>query len=98
MCIRDSPTGVFVLRNEPSEIANSVLGRSDLQGPQRFVYVLNLTKPNGMFEARDFVIRDGDTIYVTEAPFVQWSKTLSALTGSLTSVNSLTSLTGVTGN
>ncbi len=88
------PTGVFVMRNEPVEIANSVLGRTDLQGTQRFVYVLNLTEPNGMFEARDFAIRDGDTVYVTEAPFVQWSKTLAALTGSLGTVNTLSGLAG----
>ncbi|SDW19304.1 polysaccharide export outer membrane protein [Litoreibacter albidus] len=88
------PTGVFVFRNEPAEIANSVLGRSDLQGAQRFAYVLDLTQPTGMFEARDFVIRDGDTVYVTEAPFVTWNKTISALTGSLSSVNALSSLGG----
>lgn len=88
------PTGVFVFRNEPAEIANSVLGRSDLQGTQRFAYVLDLTEPTGMFEARDFVIRDGDTVYVTEAPFVTWNKTISALTGSLSSVNALSSLGG----
>lgn len=88
------PTGVFVFRNEPAEIANSVLGRSDLQGAQRFAYVLDLTQPTGMFEARDFVIRDGDTVYVTEAPFVTWNKTISALTGSLTSVNAISSLGG----
>jgi polysaccharide export outer membrane protein len=86
------PTGVFVLRNEPEEIARSVLGRSDLTGAQRFVYVLDLTAPTGMFEARDFVIRDGDTVYVTEAPFAQWNKAVSALTGSLSSVGSIASL------
>lgn len=75
------PTGVFVFRNEPAEIANAVLGRNDLTGDQRFVYVLDLTQPTGMFEARDFLVRDGDTVYVTEAPFVQWNKTLSAITG-----------------
>ena len=75
------PTGVFVFRNEPEEIANAVLGRRDLRGDQRMVYVLDLTQPTGMFEARDFVVRDGDTVYVTEAPFVQWQKTLSAITG-----------------
>ncbi len=75
------PTGVFVFRNEPAEIANAVLGRNDLQGDQRMVYVLDLTQPTGMFEARDFIVRDGDTVYVTEAPFVQWQKTLSAITG-----------------
>ena len=77
------PTGVFVLRNEPAEIANQVLGRDDLQGAQRMVYVLDLTKPNGMFMARDFAVRDQDTLYVTEAPFAQWSKVIGALTGSL---------------
>jgi len=76
-------TGVFVFRNEPSEIANQVLGRNDLVGDQRMIYLLDLTAPNGMFKARDFVIRDGDTIYVTEAPLAQWNKTVSAVFGSL---------------
>jgi len=86
------PTGVFVFRNEPEEIAQQVLGRTDLIGAQRMVYVLDLTQPNGLFLARDFVVRDGDTVYVTEAPFVQWSKTLAAVTGSLTTAGSIQSL------
>lgn len=86
------PTGVFVFRNEPDAIANKVLGRSDLTGDQRMVYVLDLTQPMGMFHARDFVIRDGDTVYVTEAPFVQWSKTISAITGTATAADSLGSV------
>ncbi|MGJ8627487.1 MAG: polysaccharide biosynthesis/export family protein [Sulfitobacter sp.] len=88
------PTGVFIFRNEPQEIAEQVLGRNDLQGTQRMVYVLDLTKPNGMFMARDFVIRDGDTLYVTEAPFTQWSKVIAAITGTAGSATSLTSLAG----
>ena len=87
------PTGVFVFRNEPQEVAAQVLGRNDLQGAQRVVYVLNLTKPNGMFMARDFVIHDGDTLYVTEAPFTQWSKVISSITGSASSLNSVSNLT-----
>jgi polysaccharide export outer membrane protein len=86
------PTGVFVFRNEPAEVANAVLGRDDLQGDQRFVYVLDLTQPTGMFEARDFLVRDGDTVYVTEAPFVQWQKTLSAITGTAGAADSLASV------
>ncbi len=85
------PTGVFVFRNEPAEIANQVLGRNDLQGAQRMVYVLDLTQPNGMFRARDFAVRDEDTIYVTEAPFAQWSKVISALTGTFGAVGSISS-------
>jgi len=88
------PTGVFVFRNEPASIANKVLGRSDLQGDQRMVYVLDLTQPMGMFHARDFVVRDGDTVYVTEAPYVQWQKTLSALTGATSAADSLRSASG----
>ena len=90
------PTGVFIFRNEPAEIANAVLGRTDLIGDQRFVYVLDLTQPTGMFEARDFLVRDGDTVYVTEAPYVQWTKTLSAITGATGAADTLaTAATGL---
>lgn len=88
------PTGVFVFRNEPAEIANSVLGRKDLTGAQRMIYVLDLTQPTGMFEARDFLIRDGDTVYVTEAPYVQWQKTIGAITGTASAADSLASASG----
>jgi len=86
------PTGVFVFRNEPENIANQLMGRNDLNGTQRVVYVLDLTEPNGLFIARDFSIRDGDTIYVTEAPFSQFNKTISAALGSLSSVDSTTDI------
>ncbi|MFK7745976.1 MAG: polysaccharide biosynthesis/export family protein [Roseobacter sp.] len=76
-------TGVFVLRNESQEVSAEVLGRDDLIGAQRMIYLLDLTQPNGLFKARDFVIRDGDTLYVTEAPLAQWNKTVSAIFGSL---------------
>ncbi|WP_370453597.1 polysaccharide biosynthesis/export family protein [Paracoccus sp. JM45] len=85
------PTGVFVLRDEPESVASRVLGKP-VVGSQRFAYVLDLTRPNGLFLARDFVIRDGDTVYVTEAPYVQWQKGLSAITGSAATADSLTSI------
>lgn len=87
------PTGVFVLRNEPEPIARQVLGRDDITGAQRVIYVLDLTEPNGMFQARDFVIRDQDTLYVTVAPFAQWNQVISALTGTLGTAGSIASLT-----
>lgn len=89
------PTGVFVLRNEPAEIANQVLGRDDLVGAQRLVYVLNLTQPNGLFVARDFVIRDEDTLYVTEAPYAQWTKTISLLVSPLSPLASTATSLGL---
>lgn len=87
------PTGVFIYRNESASIAGQVLGRKDLQGEQRMVYVLNLTEPNGIFVARDFLIRDGDTLYVTEAPYAQWTKTISLISGGLTPVANVATLT-----
>lgn len=86
------PTGVFVFRNEPAEIANVVLGRADLIGPQRMIYVLDMTSPNGVFVARDFAIRDADTVYVTEAPYTQFSKVLSAVLGPLQAASSIDQL------
>jgi polysaccharide biosynthesis/export protein len=88
------PTGVFVFRNEPEAIAEQVLGRGDLTGDQRMVYVLDLTQPTGMFEARDFLIRDGDTLYVTEAPFVQWQKTINAITGTTSAASGVVTAAG----
>ncbi|MGX9357155.1 polysaccharide biosynthesis/export family protein [Roseobacteraceae bacterium S113] len=84
------PTGVFIFRNEAEAISEQVLGRPDLTGAQRMVYVLDLTKPNGLFLARDFIIRDDDLVYVTEAPLSQWSRTIAAFTGSLGTVGAVT--------
>ncbi len=92
--IASDPTGVFIFRNEPAEVAGQVLGRDDLQGAQRMVYVLNLTQPNGLFIARDFVIRDEDTLYVTEAPYAQWTKTISLISGGLTPLANLQTIAG----
>ncbi len=87
------PTGVFIFRNEEEEIANAVLGRDDLVGAQRLVYVLDLTGTNGVFTGRDFAIRSGDTVYVTEAPYTQFQKVLSAITAPLGTVNAVNTLT-----
>lgn len=92
------PQGVFVFRNEPAEISNHVLGRDDLVGAQRMIYVLDLTKPNGVFMARDFVIRDGDTVYVTEAPFAQWSKILNAIVGTAGGLQTIAAIGTAFGN
>jgi len=86
------PTGVFVFRNEDADVANVVLGRGDLIGDQRMIYVLDLTSPNGVFMARDFSIRDGDTVYVTEAPYAQFAKILGAIVSPLTAASSIDQL------
>ena len=83
------PTGIFVLRDEAGSVANTVLRRNDLAGSVRVAYVINLTSVNGMFIARDFEIRDGDTLFVTEAPYSQFAKVLSALVTPISQATSL---------
>lgn len=77
------PTGIFVFRTEKEEVARAVTGRQDLIGPQPVAYVLDLTKPEGLFAAREFTIRDEDTIYVTEAPLAAWSRVLAIAGGAV---------------
>ena len=82
-----------MFRDEPAEVANRVLNRTDLVGPQRMVYLLDLTSPNGVFVARDFQIRDQDTVYVTEAPYTQFNKVLQAIVAPVGTAASLQNLT-----
>lgn len=71
------PTGVFVFRLETQDVARRVTGLPGLVGPQRIAYVVDLTEPTGLFSAREFIVRDEDTLYVTEAPLAAWTRVLS---------------------
>ncbi len=73
------PTGVFIFRNEPTVIAATVLPGAAVTGSRRIVYPLDLTRPGGLFLVREFIMRDGDTLYVTSAPFTKWMKVLQSV-------------------
>ena len=75
-----NPSGVFVFRDEPAAVANRVLARGDLVGTQRIAYLLNLTEPEGVFAAREFTVRDEDTIYIAETPLGNWTRVLAIAT------------------
>lgn len=77
------PTGIFIFRREPERIAQRVTGDPTIGSGEPFAYVIDLTSPGGMFIAKDFQIRDDDTIYITEAPFVAWSRVLEATSSTL---------------
>ena len=92
---RSNAKGIFVFREEPDWIANRVLGRTDLIGPQRFAYLIDLTAQSSMFIGGQFPIRDEDTVYVTEAPYVKWRTLLSTVVGTIDAAVSLdTAVTG----
>ncbi|WP_157982173.1 polysaccharide biosynthesis/export family protein [Oceanicella sp. SM1341] len=74
-----NPQGVFVFRTELPDIASKVQPGKSFAEPVNTAYVIDLTKPGGMFTAGSFGIRNGDVLYVTEAPMVRVIKTLSSL-------------------
>ncbi len=73
------PTGLFLFREETEEIARRLMPDKEITGPQRVAYILDLTQPSGLFLARDLYMRDGDTLYVTTAPFVRFRTILGAV-------------------
>lgn len=73
------PTGVFIFREEPPEIARRLFPGREVTGSTKVAYIIDLTEPSGLFLARDFLMRDNDTLYVTTAPFVKFLKILQAL-------------------
>ncbi|MEO1315574.1 MAG: polysaccharide biosynthesis/export family protein [Pseudomonadota bacterium] len=89
------PTGIFLFRAEPEAVAREVLEDRTVQGERRIVYVIDLTKPGGMFLAREFIMRDDDTLYVTTAPFVQFQKVLQSIAPVLGLAGTTRSLSGL---
>lgn len=99
-----NPTGVFIFRREPAGVLSQLtrldrdahgldddlLARFD--GPQPVVYQLQLTRSEAMFLASEFQMRDGDTIYVTEAPYTAWRKVLSVIIPALGTAGSVNAL------
>ncbi len=86
------PKGIFIFRIEPPEIANAVLNTAEFTTPQRVAYVIDLTAEESIFVAQSFQIRDRDTIYVTEAPFVSWSRVLDSVAGTVNTLNSVATI------
>lgn len=74
-----NPSGLFILRTEPAEVANSILQRNDLTTPQRVAYVVDLTAPEGLFIAQEFLLRHRDSLFASEANFVTWGRFLDSL-------------------
>lgn len=83
------PSGIFVFRIEPAEVVNKLLDTQEFTTPQRVAYVIDLTQEDGLFIAQGFDIVNRDAIYVTQAPFVQWSDVLGAVAGTIGTVDSL---------
>ena len=62
---RGNPQGILILREYPANVV-----REDAGGPDkaRVVFTLDLTTADGLFAARNFLIRPGDLVLATESP------------------------------
>lgn len=76
---RADPTGVFIFREEPPEIANRLMPGQEFTETTKVAYIFDLTQPGALFLAGDFMMRNDDTLYVTTAPFVRWLKIMQAI-------------------
>jgi polysaccharide export outer membrane protein len=92
-----NPTGVFVFRFEDRALADTLLSAPQPEalpeGPRRpIVYRLDLSRPEALFAARRFGMRDGDAIFVANAPLTELRKFLQIFTSVLTPVQQTTVL------
>ena len=75
--------GVFIFRLEdPAALSPDARGDFALTGDGRIpvVYRLDLADARGFFVAQDFMIRDGDVVYVSTAPGAELREFLSTIT------------------
>jgi polysaccharide export outer membrane protein len=85
------PTGVFVFRFETPSVADAILSgpapEGLPEGPFRpIVYRLDLSAPGAFFVAQQFAMRDGDAIFVTNAPLAELRKFVQIFTSVLTPI------------
>lgn len=85
-------SGVFVFRlNEP---------RARLAGGSKWergsvVFRLDMAQPDAVFAAQRFLVRPGDTVYITNAPVYEWSKLIRPIVQGIGAVNSVGNVTGL---
>lgn len=104
-----NPTGVFLIRREPSELLQSLTpvdedeaeNITDLAATSAVVptvYQLPMNSAESLVLAQSFALRENDTIYVTEAPFTQFRKVLSVIIPTLGTAGGAASLATVGSN
>lgn len=80
-----SSTGVFVFRlREPRAWLDA--DNKWQEGP--VIFKFDMTKPEMMFITQAFGIRPNDTIYVTNAPSVEWTRSLAPIAQTMATVSS----------
>lgn len=86
---RANPRGVFVFRYEDPQAYARIRqtpAQTDPQAPATaagipVIYELNLREPQSLFAAQRFLMRDNDTIYVSNAPSTDLQKVFATISG-----------------
>ncbi|MEM7268352.1 MAG: polysaccharide biosynthesis/export family protein [Pseudomonadota bacterium] len=98
------PSGIFVFRQEPPEIAVQLSENATVDQRRNVAYLIDMTRGSGLFLADQFRMQDGDVLYVTDAPFARFQKIAAAVgsvvgfAGTAASLSTAGGLTGGGGN
>ncbi|MBC8642017.1 polysaccharide biosynthesis/export family protein [Caballeronia sp. EK] len=84
-----NPRAVYLLRRQ-SAPGTDAAQRLDTRP---LVYQFDFTKPGQIMLAGEFVVRDGDAILISDAPFTQVQKLLSTFSATLGTARSISTLT-----
>ena len=77
------PAGTFIFRFEPASVVRRLSPGSKLLGTPLVpvVYRIDMRDPNSLFVSQAFRMRNRDLIYVSNAPFTEVQKVLTAFSG-----------------
>lgn len=74
---RADATNVLIFRYEPASVISAIYGEpSEGSEPVPVIYRLNLRSASGLFFAKAFTMRDGDIVFITNAPAAELGKFL----------------------
>jgi polysaccharide export outer membrane protein len=75
---RADAANVLIFRYEPASLVSAMFGEPEGGSePVPLIYRLNLRSAAGLFYAKDFYMRDGDVVFITNAPGAELAKFLS---------------------
>ena len=92
---RSYNAGVFVFRFDESKAWRDADNR---WRTSPVVFKFDFSHPETMFVAQAFGMHPDDTIYVTNAPAIEWVRVLTPIAATLTTVRSAMSTTSVVDN
>lgn len=87
--------GVFIFRFEDKNTVNrlNIAKVVETQKGIPVVYNLDLSKPESFFTAKNFMVKDGDIVYVATAPSVQYQHFLNLITNTISPIFMIDRLT-----